>query len=493
MNQRLFESLKAYSESDNYPFHMPGHKRNPESGSLAQFYQYDITEIDGFDNLHEPESLIKDAQERAAKLYHSKETYFLVNGSTAGILSAISAAAVRGDKLIVSRNCHKAVYHAAFLNRMELHYVYPQKVEGYEIGGPVIKEDIKKEIECILNREKNDIERSEVKEGWKKIAGVVITSPTYDGIVSDIKGIAQLVHSYDIPLIVDQAHGAHFGMHPDYPANAVDEGADIVIHSVHKTLPAPTQTALLHSNGKLIDEEILKRYLRIYQTSSPSYLLMAGIDEAVSLAQKEAGSRLDELLFLRNSFLNEMKKCRNIQICPFTEPGKLVISVKGSAMTGQRLYDILREKYHLQMEMAAGSYVIAILSMMDQREGFKRLLKALQEIDALAAAEEDISDQEAEYWESNWWQADLYPHINMNLWEAYRMPFEEITFEEAEGKTAAEFINLYPPGIPLLVPGERVEKNLIKLICDYLLRGYHVQGVYDNKIRVLRNSGITLL
>ena len=156
MRERLFESLKTYSNSGFYPFHMPGHKRNPESGPLAAFYQYDITEIDGFDNLHQPESLIKAAQERAAKLYHSKETYFLVNGSTAGLLSAVSAVAAQARKLIISRNCHRAVYHAAFLNHMELHYVYPQKLEGYEIAGPVIKEDIRKEIEKILRMNGTD-------------------------------------------------------------------------------------------------------------------------------------------------------------------------------------------------------------------------------------------------------------------------------------------------------------------------------------------------
>jgi len=488
MKQRLFEKLEAYCGSDYYPFHMPGHKRNPESGFLAEFYQYDITEIDGFDNLHQPESLIKEAQERASKLYQSKETYFLVNGSTAGILSAISAVAVRADKLIISRNCHKAVYHAAFLNRMELHYVYPQKLEGYEIAGAVTKEEIEREIESILNRSKVDTGKSERKEAWEQIAGVVITSPTYDGIISDVKEIARMVHSYGIPLIVDQAHGAHFGMHPDYPASAVSEGADIVIHSVHKTLPAPTQTALLHRNGELTDREMLKRYLRIYQSSSPSYLLMAGIDEAVFLAGAEGNRRLDRLLSLRNSFLKEIKKCKYIQVCPFTEPGKLVISVKGFPMTGQKLYDILQEKYHLQMEMAAGSYVVAILTMMDQAEGLRRLLAALQEIDAAMSVEKEFSDNNMEYWEADWWEANLRPHVNMNLWEAYRMPFEEIELEEAEGRTAAEFINLYPPGIPLLVPGECVEKGLIKLIINYLIQGFTVQGVCENKIKVLQKS-----
>lgn len=491
MKRGLFENLRDYGSSDFYPFHMPGHKRNTESGPFAEFYQYDITEIDGFDNLHQPESLIKDAQERAAKLYHSKETYFLVNGSTAGILSAISTLAERADKLIIARNCHKAVYHAAFLNRMELHYVYPQKLDGYEIAGPITKEDVKKEIENIISKSRENADYPEVKKVQELIAGVVITSPTYDGIVSNVKEIAQLVHNYGIPLIVDQAHGAHFGFHPSYPANAVSEGADLVIHSVHKTLPAPTQTALIHRNGDLTDGEILKRYLRIYQSSSPSYLLMAGIDEAIALVETEGNSRLDKLLFWRNSFLKRARRFRHIQICPFSEPGKLVISIKDSIMSGQRLYDILRTKYHLQMEMAAGSYVVAILTMMDQVEGIQRLLIALQEIDeniSVAEKNDENGSEVTERERNSRWEVNLHPYVNLNLWEAYRMPFEEIPLEKAEGRAVAEFINLYPPGIPLLVPGERIEEHFLKHILHYLAQGYTVQGVCNNRVKVLKHS-----
>lgn len=490
MKQRLFESLRAYCGSDFYPFHMPGHKRNRESGSLAEFYQYDVTEIDGFDNLHQPESLIKEAQERAAKLYHSKETYFLINGSTAGILSAISSLSVRANKLIISRNCHKAVYHAAFLNRMELRYVYPKEVKGYEIAGPVTKEDIEKEIVDILDKSRSDAACSKREKARELIAGVVITSPTYDGIVSDVGEIARLVHSYGIPLIVDQAHGAHFGLHPGYPVSAVSEGADFVIHSVHKTLPAPTQSALLHRNGDLTEGESLRRYLRIYQSSSPSYLLMAGIDEAVALAEKEGRERLDKLLLWRNTFLKEIEKCEHIQVCPLSEPGRLVIAIKDFPMSGQRLYDILRKKYHLQMEMAAGSYVVAILSMMDREEGIRRLLRALQEIDAYVSQIQKKEKQTINFPEkerSGGWEMNLRPHVDLNLWEAYRMPFEEVAIEKAGGRTAAEFMNLYPPGIPMLVPGERIENELTERVLRYVAQGYGVQGLCNNKIKVLKD------
>ena len=465
MKQGLLERLQSYSESDFYPFHMPGHKRKLEKEPFAEICRYDITEIDGFDNLHKPESILKEAGERAARLYGSEETYYLVNGSTAGILTAISTVARRAQTLIIARNCHRAVYHAAFLNHMKLHYVYPEIIREYDIAGSIAESSLEGAIK-------------EVQKTGEPIAGVVITSPTYDGILSNVRGIADLVHAHGIPLIVDQAHGAHFGMHPAYPENAVKEGADIVIHSVHKTLPAPTQTALLHRNGALTDKEIVKKYLQIYQSSSPSYILMAGIDEAVRIAEEEGHQRLNHLLDLRNFFLKEMKKCRHIRVCPLTEPGKLIISVKGSSMTGQMLYDILRDRYHLQMEMASGSYVTAILSMMDSQEGMHRLAHALLQID------QDLTEKKEQDRESDF---ALRPAVTLPMWSAYMASFEEIALDQADGKTAAEFINLYPPGIPILVPGEVLDGEIIKAIHFYLENGYTIQGIFDHRIRVVKS------
>ena len=477
MGRRLYENLKAYSESDFYPFHMPGHKRNPDSGQISELYRIDITEIDGFDDLHRAETIIYDSQMRAAKLYQSENTYFLVNGSTSGILSAVSAISSNvGEKLIIARNCHKAVYHAAFLNRMRLCYVYPEMNSEYDIADAITASQLERAIVAAL--EEKDQSILPQKEG--KIAGVVITSPTYDGICSNVEEIAETAHKYGLPLIVDQAHGAHLGLHPEFPENAVCQGADLVIHSVHKTLPAPTQTALLHRNGNLVDEEKLRKYLRIYQSSSPSYLLMAGIDEAVSIAQADGERRLSRLLEYRKYLLKEIKDCKYIRVCPDTEPGKLVISVKGSSLTGQHLYDILREKYHLQMEMASGTYVLAILTMMDTWEGIRRLSKALIEVDCelCGSCKEDLPIP-CFY---------VLPEKDLELWEAFLSSAESIELQEAQGRTVVEFINLYPPGIPILVPGEKISKELISMICRYQEYGYTIQGIDGQKVKVKKEE-----
>ncbi|MBQ8596836.1 MAG: aminotransferase class I/II-fold pyridoxal phosphate-dependent enzyme [Lachnospiraceae bacterium] len=477
MKNNLLKNLKNYSNSDFYPFHMPGHKRNTDSGQIQSIYQYDITEIDDFDNLHQPEGIIDAAQKEAARLYHSEETYFLINGSTSGILSAISAVSEDGAWLLVARNCHRSVYHAAFLNRLHLCYMNPELIPEYDMAGQIEIESVRREIEHILSEED------------AKIAGVVITSPTYDGISSDVKAIAELVHSYHIPLIVDQAHGAHFGFHPAYPESATVQGADIVIHSVHKTLPAPTQTAIIHKNGDLVDSIKLQKYLRIYQSSSPSYVLMAGIEEALRIVEEEGYQKLQKVSEWHQAVCGVAGKLKYLKVCPLTEPGKVIISVKGAGISGRQLYDIFREKYHLQMEMASGTYVTAILSMMDKEEGILRLIEAMKEIDAELSQLPKADATLPEKIEIG--QTDFLPQKGMELWEAYVAFCEEIQLESLPQRMkkgqllAAEFVNLYPPGIPLLVPGEVIDERVLQIIRQYLKNGYNVQGIDNNKIKVV--------
>ena len=488
MKRNLFEELKTYGESDFYPFHMPGHKRNPDSGFLPEMYKIDITEIDGFDNLHHAEGIIKNAQEKAASLYHSKETFYLINGSTVGILTSIAALSDRGKKLIMARNCHKAVYHGAFLNQLETEYIYPKMIEEFGISDGITAQQVEDKIQEIILREGISDEQA-----GKLIAGIVVTSPTYDGILSDVNSIVKIAHNYGIPVIVDQAHGAHFGFHSAFPENAVSDGADLVIHSTHKTLPAPTQTALLHYNSLLVSLETVKKYLRIYQSSSPSYVLMAGIDSCMDFVKREGQERLEQLLISRKELSERAKELKKIKIYPSMlerginghdiskiffqgteEPGRLLISVRGSGFTGQQLYDILRETYHLQMEMCASDYVIAILSMMDRKEGFDRLWKALSETDKLLTnTEKNTKEEKTQFPEYCHFQPDAVLKIS----DAYMAEEESVPLREAKGRIVSEFVNLYPPGIPLLVPGEKIDDKMIPMIEAYLHNGYAVQGI----------------
>ncbi len=455
----LYQQLLENGKSDFYPYHMPGHKRKPLTEVLKRVCDIDITEIDGFDNLHHAEGILRDVQSRAAENYGAEESYYLVNGSTSGILSAISAVAGRGDTLLIGRNCHKSVYHGAYLNGIKLQYLFPKPMEdiGFSCG---IKVDQVREA-----LEKSAGEKSVIK-------AVLIVSPTYEGMVSDIEAIAKVVHSYGIPLIVDEAHGAHLGFHELWPKSACTQGADIVIQSMHKTLPSPTQTALLHVNGNLVDRKRLCRFLAIYQTSSPSYIFMAGMTEALDFMQKQGKEQMDKFVGFWRKMLLQLKDCKVLKIYPGDDIGKLVISAKDSSISGQELYDILLAEYHMQMEMSGGNYVLAMFTLADEKDAYDRLTNAICELDKRLERRE----QSVHIFETKDIQI-MRPKKEIEFWEAWDKPTMICELEKCNDCIAGEFINLYPPGIPMVVPGEVLNGDILEIIKEYMRQGLPVQGV----------------
>lgn len=409
-------------------------------------------------------------QRYAAQTYGAEETYYLVNGSTCGNLSAISAAMPRGGRLLIARNCHKSVYHGAYLRQLELRYLYPQLVPEVGICEAVSPSQVREALE----REPD-------------IQGVLIVSPTYEGRIAEVAEIARIVHSHGIPLIVDEAHGAHLGFHPDLAQGSSRAGADLVITSVHKTLPAMTQTALLHVNGDIVDRRLVRRYLRIYQSSSPSYVLMAGIDNAVHLVAEEGRRLFQEMIGNWDRMLQELSACRTLVIWPpaqldreeyrrHQDIGKLVISVKNAGISGKQLYCELLEKYGLQMEMACESYVLAMFTLADSPRGFERMTRALLEIDSQMTpqyvGEAGQVKQVLELGKYQW-----RPKEQRALYECWDMPVCRVALRDAVGRYAGEFVSIYPPGIPILVPGERIEEEECRQIEAYLAAGLEVQGV----------------
>lgn len=479
----LYDSLFRYGKTDFYPYHMPGHKRRGIIDGFSDFFRIDITEIDGFDNLHHAEGIISQAQDRAARMYGAEETFFLVNGSTCGILAAVSAVTEKRDTILIARNCHKSVYHAALLQELHIKYLYPGRIGEFDIADAVSPEA----VEAGLLQ-------------FPECRAVVITSPTYEGIIADIREIARAVHEKGRILIVDEAHGAHLGLEHGMPDNAVKQGADIVIHSLHKTLPSMTQTALLHVNGGRVNRRKLRRYLSIYQSSSPSYVLMAGMDACLSYVRENAAICFALLRQYYENFMSQMKKCRNIRIgspdavrngkrCFLAwDICKLVISVKGTfikrrpeedfategiPMSGQVLYEMLRDEFHLQMEMAAGSYVLAIMTIADNEEGWQRLADALLRIDKRLVRTRVNDSGEGD-------RDDFEPIVEMTVsqaFEAVSKGGKRIPFLQSEGSISGDFVCLYPPGIPLLVPGEAIQGHMIAQIEESLRLGLTVQGI----------------
>ena len=459
----LLETLIKLKKSDEYPLHMPGHKRNMKGNYLENAFNIDITEVEGYDNLYEAKGILKDAMDYAAKIFGADKTYFLVNGSTVGILTAISAATNKHDKILIARNCHKSVYHAIELQELEVSYVYPKELGEWDFNGGIESKDIK----VCLEKEKN-------------ISAVVITSPTYEGIVSDIKTIAKIVHSYHIPLIVDEAHGSHFSFHERFPQSAIYQGADLVIQSLHKTLPSFTQTALLHVMGNQIVKEKIEKYLSIYQTSSPSYLFMSGIDSCVSMLGKNGQTLWENFFVFRDNFIKESHNWNHIKVYENDngfDPCKLVISVLNTNLSGKELQKILLKRYHLQIEMAAESYIVAIITMSDTKECFERLYKALTEIDNYIKDEKKNNKRK---------KNTLKTEAKFTIAQTSVLSFTEVFLEDTLGKIAFDYINLYPPGIPILVPGEVVTDEIIRTLLLYEQENMHLQGVQGRKIRVVQ-------
>lgn len=442
----LYEKLVELNNSDMYPLHMPGHKRNTSFSNMANIYGIDITEIDGFDDLHEPEGLIRDIEMKAEKLYGASRCFISVNGSTAANEVAILACTCDSSKILIARNSHKSVYYGLELSGGDPIFFCPEYIEGTDIFGPPTA----KQIEEIL------ADNIDCKT-------VVITSPTYEGVIADVSSIAKAVHKFGAKLIVDAAHGAHLGLSPSLPDSPVRQGADLVVMSLHKMLPAPTQTALLAVNSD--DPTFLDRirhYMSVVMTSSPSYILMAGIGEAIRYIE-EKGNLEYEALADRISTLHEsLHDLQNLDISFLNrseyviDPCKLVIRSKNCSVSGRYIYDELRNRYHIQCEMCGTDYALGLFSVMDTEEGFIRISQTLREIDS------NISNCNTEV-VFNPIEINI-PRRKMQIAEAIRKPVKTCTLEKCEGEISHEYVIVYPPGMPMVVPGEVIDKDIIKKI-----------------------------
>lgn len=469
--ERLYRALENYSREDYYPFHMPGHKRNPGTVDTKLPFDRDITEIEGFDNLHHPEGILKESQEAAAEVYGTRECYYSINGSTAALLAAVSAAVPGNGQILVARNCHKAVYHALYLRNLTPTYVYPQMDKKWWINGGISPDKVERALAA----------NPEIK-------AVLITSPTYDGVVSDIGKIAEIVHRHEIPLIVDEAHGAHFHFSNYFPASAAELGADLVIQSFHKTLPAMTQTAVLHNCSDRVDSRLIRRFMGIYQTSSPSYILMASIDACMDTMAAEGKQMFRDFTRILEQTRKRLSVCKYIRLVDPVkgkngvfdyDRSKLVFSTRASLLSGSDLYHILLDRYHIQMEMESENYVLAIASVGDREEGFERLCQAIEELDQEQAdlIKAGIPAEENKKLDTRSMHFVLTQMMSMA--DAMEAPTEKCPLEESIGRISAEFAYLYPPGIPLITPGEQITGQFIRNMRIYMDKGLYLQGLED--------------
>ena len=440
----LLEHLKAYTNT-LLPMHMPGGKRRFASDLP---YQWDVTEVEGTDDLHDPEGILLEMNRRAAALWGAESSFVTVNGSTGGLLAAVR---VTGEgEILLGRNCHKSVYNAVTLCRRKAHYLLPH--EG---------EILPAEVEEALEKHEN-------------ITTLLITSPTYEGVISDIAAIARICHAHGVTLIVDEAHGAHLGF--SFGESAVTPGADIVVQSLHKTLPALTQTAVVHCKNSFAPA--MARELAVFESSSPSYILMASADECFAFLGSEAGKNAMEdyknnLLAVREKLKTNLKHFRLME-SPRYDIGKLVILTEGTNFSGKALADALREDYKIETEMALPHSLTAMTSVCDTEKELNAFADAVLALDGQANP------------------APICRMPSLSLPEQVHAPWEVrnaegtlCPLEQAVGKISLAYLWAYPPGIPLLVPGERVEESLLDTAKCYTQAGIPLHGMQDGYLEIL--------
>lgn len=500
MSRPIYDTLMKYSNEAGYPWHMPGHKRQRGCRMEQPWHEIcamDFTEIPGLDEYHCPEGIIRAAQQQAADIYGVKSSYFLLNGSTVGILAAMSAVCSRCGRVLVARNCHRAVYNAMELMELNPVYVQPEWLPDWDIYGAVPPAQVEQQL-----RKHQDIQ------------AVIITSPTYEGVISDIRGVADVVHRYGALLIVDEAHGAHLPFFKEWPDSAVSCGADLVIQSLHKTLPAMTQTAILQRCSDLVDEERLFHYVSLYQSTSPSYVMLASMDYAVHFMARETEC-MEAYVKALHAFRQRMGRLSCIRLLDWKhmtgscakgyDDAKLVLSVKRrfhDGITGAWLSQQLLQRGH-QPEMTGCSYSLCMSTVMDTAEAFDGLAKALEEIDVMlqaAGQQYKAEKKETAYSAQDFNDKDkkdilteheitVYVPSDDNIIRSIAAALAEkkewLPMNRCRGLVAADYVYAYPPGSPLLVPGERVTEEVLSLIAFDIQAGLNMKGIRDGALCVL--------
>ena len=462
----LLTRLEDHHRAGYLSLHMPGHKENE---ALAPYLArlgagLDITELPTFDDLHDPSGILKESMDRAAALWGSRKSYFQVNGSTGGLLAAIRAATRRGDKVLVARHCHKAIYHAIELCGLDPVFLLPPSDPTFGLAGSLTPAQIE-----------------EALTAHPDIKLIVYPSPTYDGVLSDTAGICEVAHAKGIPVLVDEAHGAHLGLHPAFPTGAMAQGADLAVASLHKMLPSLTQTAILHASGRLVPIPQVARQTGIFQSSSPSYLLMASMDGCVRLLE-ERGEELFSAWHRRLAEFDErIQGLRHLR-CPghgaeagrtypglfALDPAKILISTQNSALTGVELMGRLREEYQIELEMALDHYAIAMTGLGSDDTMPARLADALLALDAAAGPRQEDAPPPA--------APEHQPPPPRCLVEAPQAPRGRTVRDDGMGELSGESLWAYPPGIPLITPGEEITPAVVETVETLYRAGVRLVG-----------------
>jgi len=459
----LISALDQIISKNRAIMHIPGHKggKGFSESFRNKLLSYDVTELPGLDNLHRPSGVIDKSMNVCAKAFGALKSFFLLNGSTSGIHAMLLSSFKKGDRLLVSRNCHCSVINGLILFGIQPVFVMPGYNDNWQLVVPTNIEDWKKALQ----------ENPDVK-------GAIVTSPDYYGVCAPVEELAGLMHESGNLLLVDEAHGAHFAFSPKLPPTALSQGADISVQSFHKTLPALTQAAVLHVGGKCIDCGKVQRAVSMLTTTSPSYMIMASIEYACGLAEAQGGKLYGELLRKLEPMKQELAGMEKLRLVPDTlsgylrDPARIVINTANSDITGFDLMHILRHEYGIYAEMADEFNVVLITAFIDSEAEIEILQRSLAQIDRKAG-----KGKQRVYNEKLLHQGKcIVPEPCSYLEEPVK-----VTLKQAEGCRSAGMVTPYPPGIPVLCPGEIILKEHIDCLHRLFSIGENIHGLSYEK------------
>jgi len=473
----LFSALLKYANKGVIPFHVPGHKNGV--GIEKEFkdflgdnvFKIDVTLLKLVDSLHDPKGVIKEAQDLAADAYGSDACFFSIQGTTAAVQAMILSVVGEGDKIIIPRNVHKSVTTGIIMSGAVPIYMKPEFNKRLGIAQGVTPETVAETL----------AKHSDAK-------AVLIINPTYYGVATDIKKITDIVHSYNKPLIVDEAHGPHLGFNEKLPVSAMDAGADMCAQSTHKIIGSLTQSSLLHVRKERINVRRVQQVLNIIQTTSPSYILMASLDCARKQIALKGKKLLDKAIELANYAREEVNKIKGLYCFGqeiIGEPGvfaidptKITISCRDLGITGYQLDNILAEKYDILVELSDLYNILAVGSFGDTREKIDKFIGALKEISSKYINQKNR--------QPDFLDIPAIPKASLTPRQAFNSNKISISFKHSAGMISGEFLMVYPPGIPILCPGEVITKDIIDYIEELKAAGLFVQGTEDTSIENIK-------
>ena len=472
----LLFALKNYIDKKRPAFHMPGHHRGKGIHRYLKelwgenIFLFDITEVEGMDYLHKPEGVIQEAQELAAKAFGAKKTFFLINGSTVGNLVMLLSTLNPQDKVILQRNSHRSIIGGLAI--FDLIPIYIQSEIHEKTGIPWgIKSEKYEEV----------VKNSSVKVSF-------ITSPNYYGMCENIEEILKIGRKYNQIMLLDEAHGVHFPFNSKLPKSGIDLGYDMVVQSAHKTLPSLTQTSFLHINSDNIDMDRVFDALTFLESSSPSYLFMVSLDMVRFQMETEGEKIWNEILELAHYTRNEINKidglyCFGKEILNDgiydLDLTKITVNTKNIGLTGFEVEEILNKEYNIEIELSDSYNILLFLTPGITKEEIDILLNALKDISIKKRKNPIVND----------FVTPELPPIAATPKEAYLREKEIIELKNAKGRISGKIVSAYPPGLPILVPGEIITENILNYLFDLKNKGANLQGFVDkeyNFIKVLK-------